>query len=239
MTAKISPARRALMRNMNTVDETMFDRAQHTSSMPQVTSPAMRPESEVTRAMIQPDGRLVEVREREALQVVEHPLAQVVLDALAEDARHRDHAEDRHALAEHDQAEQQRDRAQARGVVRDDRLVDDPLVEVRVVGVGHGDRGDGHEEHERPLPVPAHLAEHAQHGPAVEPGGELLLVVEKSGTAHVLLELALDRASAGRRSGGTCPPSRAAWRASPARRCGRRRRRGSGRPSSGSGPGGR
>ncbi len=79
---------------MNTTEVVIFMMPQVVSSSPQVTSSATRSVSEVTRDMIQPTGVRAVVGEREALQVVEELLAQVVAHLLAQDAGEIDEAED-------------------------------------------------------------------------------------------------------------------------------------------------
>ena len=97
MAAKMSPARRALMRNMNTVDETMLESAQHTSSMPHVMSPEMRPESEVTRAMIQPTGVLSKYEKERPCRWSNIFLRRSYCTRSPRTPGHEDHAEHAHA----------------------------------------------------------------------------------------------------------------------------------------------
>ena len=85
--------------------------------------------------------------------MVEHRLAQVVLDALAQHAGQVDEAEDRDGLEQDDGAVDRCQTQQRLAVAEVDALVDELLVQVREVGIRRGGQRDGDHEAQRPFPV--------------------------------------------------------------------------------------
>ena len=95
-------------------------------------------------------GRAVVVGQRQALQVAEQPLAQVVADALAQDASQVDEAEDEASLQHRQRCVLDHDLRQHLDVPRRDALVDDAHAQVGEVGVQPGHRHHREQEARHP-----------------------------------------------------------------------------------------
>ena len=100
--------------------------------------------------------------------MVEHALAQVVLDALAQDAGQVDEAEHRAGLHEDQPAIQADDLHQPRAVARHDALVHDLLAQEGEQRIQERHQRDQQQKANHPTPVGTGQAQDAPHGAAAE-----------------------------------------------------------------------
>ena len=129
------------------VEVKIFTTAQVESSSPQVTRSATRSVSEVTRDMIQPTGVLAVIRQRKVLQMVEQLLAQIIANALAEDAGQINKTEDQDCL-DQDQGCRTGSRCSISAAVSraQDALIDDPFAQEGEVSIQNGYKNDADQE---------------------------------------------------------------------------------------------